>query len=210
MAPVNTRTVRIRLLSISNSGSSVDAYFDDVSFSSIITLPIELLNFDVEENNNQVYFNWTTGSEINNNYFTLERSNNDVRWETVTYIAGQGSTADVTDYTFETEYNADQKYYRLKQTDYDGTYTYSKTVIAQQKSPESTYKSYPSAMNGILNIEGDFNIDDFGLFNSKGEVVTNLNNVSSQSGLTIIDVSGLQKGMYIIRINNFTQKVFKM
>ena len=87
-------------------------------------LPIELLSFGVESNDtNDVVVEWTTASQSNNDYFTVQRSVDGYEWEEVTKITGCGNCNSQIDYIYldRDPYNG-VSYYRLMQTDYDGNF----------------------------------------------------------------------------------------
>jgi hypothetical protein len=91
------------------------------------TLPIEMSSFTVQkEANNLVKLNWVTQTEINNNYFNVERSLNGVNWESINSYKGAGTSTVSHSYTSnDTKPSNGINYYRIKQTDFDGHYTYS-------------------------------------------------------------------------------------
>ncbi|MCO6501027.1 MAG: T9SS type A sorting domain-containing protein [Vicingus serpentipes] len=95
------------------------------SCSSGITLPIELASFEVNCISGRVDLNWTTLTEINNNYFTVERSQDGINWQEVTRVNGAGNSNQLLSYK-ATDNNAliGTSYYRLKQTDFDGVFKY--------------------------------------------------------------------------------------
>jgi hypothetical protein len=90
-----------------------------------IPLPIELVefiaNYDAVNNSNKVH--WTTNSERLNDHFTLERSGDAVNWKIINQQAGAENATGLLNYTFEdfTYEPGTVNYYRLSQTDYDGT-----------------------------------------------------------------------------------------
>ncbi len=88
-------------------------------------LPIELLHFTASSSNNEVVINWATAAEINNDFFTIEKSRDGSSWEVVDYITGAGNSNYMIEYSY-TDANASEgiSYYRLKQTDYDGQFEY--------------------------------------------------------------------------------------
>ena len=97
-------------------------------------LPIELLYFRAKFNNGQVEFNWATATEINNDYFTIERSQDGNSFVEIFRKPGAGNS------TSRLEYSATDNapvsgtsYYRLKQTDYDGKYEYFPTQSVENK-----------------------------------------------------------------------------
>jgi len=94
-----------------------------------VVLPIELLTFNAKYTNDDVLINWATASEINNDYFTIERSKDAKVFEPVTNYPGAGNSNRIIHYetTDYTPYDG-KSYYRLKQTDFDNTVSYSEIV----------------------------------------------------------------------------------
>lgn len=92
-------------------------------------LPIELIFFSGKVENNTIDLNWATASEINNDYFTIERSLNAIDFEEALIIDGAGNSSHTIYYSVVDESPLEgTSYYRLKQTDFDGKYEYSKVV----------------------------------------------------------------------------------
>jgi hypothetical protein len=93
-------------------------------------LPVELLFFTAQVNQqNIVVLNWATASELNNDFYTVERSLDGLSWELVDIVNGSGTTPLRNDYsTRDLRPYSGLSYYRLKQTDFDGTFEYSNIV----------------------------------------------------------------------------------
>ena len=95
-------------------------------------LPIELIEFNAIKQDESVELNWVTGSEINNDFFIVEKSNDGETFKEILEVDGAGNSTDMISYE---ELDKDPfngiNYYRLKQVDFDGTFTYSdiKTVV---------------------------------------------------------------------------------
>lgn len=89
----------------------------------VIALPIELVSFTAIQSNDYVELNWITAAEINNDFFTLERSIDGTSWEVVTYINGAGDSNQMLTYQYR-DYMPYEgvSYYRLTQTDFDGQF----------------------------------------------------------------------------------------
>ena len=85
---------------------------------------IELLFFNAKlENNTYVDLTWSTASEINNDYFTIERSQNGVYFQEFDIVEGAGNSTHKINYSLIDRDPFDGiSYYRLKQTDYDGKF----------------------------------------------------------------------------------------
>jgi acylphosphatase len=90
-----------------------------------VPLPIELLSFEAKLDNQSVIVTWKTASEINNDYFSVERSSNGIDFEIIKTVRGAGNSTVVNAYSY-TDHSIlpGTSYYRLKQTDYDGHFEY--------------------------------------------------------------------------------------
>lgn len=92
-------------------------------------LPISLLEFKAEKEADNIHIEWSTSSETNNDYFTLERSDESKTFETIATIDGAGNSNEILNYRFEDKNpEPGMNYYRLKQTDYNGDFEYFKIV----------------------------------------------------------------------------------
>jgi hypothetical protein len=92
------------------------------SSSSSCALPVELLNFSAKAlGKYQVLLNWSTATELNNDFFSIERSLDGIHFYPLAKVAGYGNSHKVTSYNYTDEVSVyDILYYRLKQTDIDG------------------------------------------------------------------------------------------
>ncbi|MGQ0827450.1 MAG: T9SS type A sorting domain-containing protein [Bacteroidota bacterium] len=95
-----------------------------------VPLPIELTAFSAERCDSYVCLTWQTAAETNNDYFTIERSLNIADFEKMGIIDGAGNSTSILNYSLidENPYKG-SSYYRLKQTDFDGKFTYSNIVM---------------------------------------------------------------------------------
>jgi hypothetical protein len=116
---------------------------------NLVTLPVELLSFNAIKNGDKVDAFWTTVSELNNDYFTLERSKDGVSFETVVTIDGAGNSNYILNYT-ETDFSPYDgiSYYRLKQTDFNGSSSYSQIVSVNYIFNEDNLIVYPNPSDG--------------------------------------------------------------
>lgn len=111
------------------------------AFEYIVLLPVELIYFDgIKVNENNQLF-WTTATEINNDFFTLEKTKDGINFETVCIVNGSGSTSESSNYlTYDYHVEKIINYYRLKQTDYDGESTYSDLISIDNRTSDSDRK----------------------------------------------------------------------
>lgn len=113
-------------------------------------LPIELISFNAKENEDQVDLSWVTATEINNDFFTIERSATGRDFEAIAFVDGAGNSNKVLSYSLTDEQPLDGvSYYRLKQTDFNGEYAYSDIVAVEFDVQESrVWTVYPNPGNG--------------------------------------------------------------
>ncbi|MFA9212221.1 MAG: SBBP repeat-containing protein [Candidatus Methylacidiphilales bacterium] len=133
-------------------GGDQDVYI--AKYSNTGTLPIKLLSFTATLANENVHCTWETASEINNDYFTIERSKDGNGFEAVGNIKGQENSNRNMHYSY-TDYNpfSGISYYRLKQTDFDGKYTYSEIKkVGLDKELASKISLYYDNNNPIVKI----------------------------------------------------------
>lgn len=100
----------------------LDALCDFMSNGGDFPLPVELLAFEARVTEPAVELTWSTATELNNDFFTLERSVDGINFDVIAAVAGMGTTNETSHYEF-TDSNPllGMAYYRLSQTDFDGT-----------------------------------------------------------------------------------------
>lgn len=177
-------------------------------------LPIRLVSFNVtSEDERTVKLEWETVSELNNAFFTVERSLDGYNWETVKTIEGAGDSSSKLYYsTVDENPYSGLSFYRLKQTDIDGKSEYSSVRAVNLKTLESNrLKIYPNPTNNQVNIIGEkFQLDEIIIFNSAGQNVSSLTTITQPNEKTItIDLSSLSKGIYFIKTNTGSHKFYK-
>ncbi|PCI98151.1 MAG: hypothetical protein COB15_06550 [Flavobacteriales bacterium] len=121
------------------------SYNNRFTLGSIETvLPVELSQFDVSCQNDNTELNWSTSSEINNDYFTVERSTDAINFETIGTVNGSGNSSTMHNYFWSDDNPINgTAYYRLKQTDFNGAFEYHEVTAV--KCSRGTYISiYPN------------------------------------------------------------------
>ncbi len=157
-------------------------------------LPIELLNFSAEVNEHSIDLLWSTASERNNDYFTIQRSKEGHEFESITQIYGaaNGDSNQQLNYFFNDVHPFDGvSYYRLKQTDFDGLSTLS-NVIKVDRNQIKRLVVYPNPASSTQTISTSFT-GSFHVFNSVGELVIQSNNTNS------LNFKELAPGVYIVK-----------
>ena len=101
------------------------------------SLPIDLISFSGEALYNHNLLQWVTATETNNDYFTLEKSLNGTHFEFIGTVDGAGNSTTIKQYLYkDIKPDVGISYYRLKQTDFDGSFAYS-DIIALQRNNKS-------------------------------------------------------------------------
>lgn len=125
-------TLPTKCLSIDSSGYIYAATDDGIYRAGGRTVPVELISFTAEVNNDKVLLRWITATETNNQGFEVQRTEvRDQRsdWEKIGFVEGKGTTTEENIYNYEdNNIETGEYYYRLKQIDYDGSYEYSQEV----------------------------------------------------------------------------------
>jgi len=186
------------------------AYIDHVRITIHYdeSLPVNLISFTAGCKKEGINLEWITASEVNCDYFEIQRSADGFNWEMIGKITGNGTTSSVSKYVFTDPSPFDGiTYYRLKQFDFDGTEYFLPVVGIRtgcfQRNDE--LKIYPNPVSDILhvNYKAITQIElSLELFNQNGQVVKTLS-LDSQPGENQfkIDVSGLQSNtIYTITI----------
>ena len=117
-----------------------------------ISLPIELLSFYGKNDGEKNLLNWTTATEVNNQYFTLEHSPDGINFSGIEIIQGAGNSSYAINYKAADNHPYNKTYYRLKQTDFDGKFSISQTIAISTKDKSLQLTTYPNPVTDILNI----------------------------------------------------------
>ena len=175
-------------------------------------LPIDLLSFNATPfENSSVKIDWQTTTEINNDYFTIERSIDVIDWETVNQIDGAGNSSNLIAYhKLDKEPYAGTSYYRLKQTDFDGKFSYSKTATVTIKTVNSI-SIYPNPAQNQIIISGDKNeMKSLQIYTALGKNATKLTSIIQRSETRlVVDISKLNSGIYFLKTETTANKIYK-
>ena len=189
-------------------GGSYDGFSSFSLCAPSDALPITLLSFSGKNEGQTNLLEWITASEINNDYFTLERSSDAQNFGFVGKVKGAGNSTSQLHYSFTDDRPYLRTYYRLKQTDYDGKFSYSDIIVLNLVSADGII-IYPNPVTDLLNIvysgeEGkSFEIE---LYNVEGGLIYNTNSyLEKENGSITIPFNSLASGVYFISIASFTE-----
>lgn len=188
---------------------------DDGSFGGggSFTLPVELISFTLKNEGNSVILEWSTASELNNDFFTVERSSDGKNFSRLGQVKGMGTVSHLTDYSFIDKNNYSEiNFYRLSQTDFDGTSEMLgiKSVRARLNGGPN-YTIYPNPAQDVISITSpsgrvkSLNILDFSgksvLKLSQDQIEVEINISSVKSGVYLLQWTDFQDAMYSRRLS---------
>ena len=195
--------------------SSVNSNWGNENFTLAATnatfppLPVDIISFNGQCDNNFPQIEFVVASQINNEFFTIERSVNLIDWEEVGYIAGGGTTNEIITYNWSEEALLNgTKYYRLSLTDINDDVKYSNPIAIECEN-EIDFHLYPNPAFNFINIA--FNFDYFqneetnlNIRTLTGKIIKSVP-VSLSKGYNNmeIDLKDLPKGIYLLTINSF-------
>jgi hypothetical protein len=178
-------------------------------------IPVELVSFNASLDKNNVVVTWQTATELNSSYFDVERKVSGSEWNSIGRVTAAGNSTRTIDYRFVDENIAGTiSFYRLKQVDLDGSFTYSQEVEVNTAIPTSfnLSQNYPNPFNPTTKINYSVPFDSkvtISVYSITGELVMELVNDNVSAGSYSVDFNGsnLASGMYIYKMTagNFTQ-----
>jgi hypothetical protein len=178
----------------------------------VYPLPVQLASSSLSCENNRVLVNWETASEKNNDYFTLSYSEDGKNWRPVKTVEGAGNSTKSISYEEELKnISSGISYFRLSQTDFDGTTEILNTFTANC-GETSILKSYPNPADDKVYLSSSENLIDakVELYDLNGAKYNTIFSPSSNN-YGEIDVSYLESGVYLLRVTtNKGQDVVKV
>jgi hypothetical protein len=222
---VNTLMYRTGAINTFNSSEvrQTSLFFKAFNLTnSNIALPIELISFNAKLKNDNVSITWSTAAEVNNDYFTIERSTDGENFEALFTKRGAGNS------TVTIEYEANDpnpldgySYYRLKQTDFDGKFSYSAVETVKNKGGNDIDQEQIEITSISPNpFTEEFKIDfilkqktsvEINMISTKGELIFKDIMIAEDgyNSYTYTDSKGLSPGYYFLTISYKDQKVTK-
>jgi len=186
----------------------------DLVFQTYVcpVLPIKLENFEASRNdNNQIEIFWTTASELNNNFFTVEKSRDGIIFIELTMIEGAGTSFTPLNYqTEDANPFPGTNYYRLKQTDFNGEVSYSTIISVQPEQSVLNVSSYydPNSSTLIVTIHSaTTETANVKLYDVAG-IRIQLLEVATNSEFRI-GVQDFQAGIYFLKVNTGSKSIIQ-
>lgn len=176
-----------------------------ISASNTIPVPIELYEFKGTKTNDAVHLTWSTATETNNDHFTIERSENATDFYELKVLKGAGNSSKPLNYSFN-DYNPvnNVAYYRLKQTDFNGRYSYSRTIaVISTKDDKLSVAPNPANDAVIITYNCEASSEELmNIYDYKGNIVLSKRLICSEGlNKAQVDISELNPGMYMVFVS---------
>lgn len=178
-------------------------YLSDIYFCPLQgVLPVTFISYKLRVTGSSVRLDWSTSEELNNSFFTVQRSKDGRDWENIAFLPGAGNSQGLIEYS-HTDQSAlsGESYYRIRQTDFDGTFSFSELLRADVSKVETALNLKPNPSNEVLQLsfEGDLqNYLSYEISDMQGQ--TQLSGTINQSDISIETVH-IPSGIYLIRVN---------
>ena len=182
------------------------------------SLPVELINFNAKRGSTgEVLLNWATANEQNSSHFEIEKQVPGDTFRRIGEVASAGNSTVTLSYDFvDRTVMAPTVYYRLRQVDLDGSFSYSRVVEVNFDNLTTQFAIYPNPVEDILNVEAtqtEAGTVKFELSDLNGRVLRR-GNWDTTTGNLQVEVTSQSTGIYHLTIENetgirYTQKVLK-
>lgn len=172
--------------------------------TSIISLPVGLISFEATVIDKRVKIDWSTSSETNNDFFSIQKSLDGITWVPFATVKSAGNSSLRKDYSiYDNSPVSGKQFYRLKQTDLNGAYKFSDIRSATIKSDgKGKILLYP---NPTVADNFTIRVDAPSISNSSIKVYDLSGRILIETRLTStsmpVDVSKLSRGYYVVQVN---------
>lgn len=183
-----------------------------VHYQTYTPLPVGMTDFTATASDKEVFLKWETASEQNNDYFTLERSQDMEIWESIGTVKGSGNSSTPVKYEFvDRQPLSGYSYYRLSQTDFDGTREYlgvQAARVIEKVSDALTATPNPTAGSVEFQLSPD-EMGDILISDLLGRNLTSEAEISYENGILKIGLERIHSGALVIRCGDRSTIVVK-
>lgn len=179
---------------VGNNGSR---YSSSIPNFTVSVFPVEFLYFSAETEGNTAILTWATASELNNDFFSVEKSHDGLTYKEAGQVNGAGTSQEMNTYSFRDEQAMTGKsYYRLRQVDFDGQFAYSNVVEVTVVNESGFFQFSPNPVQDLLSIEVASE-GSASIYALNGQLVKE---TKLYPGLNRVDLGQLQAGIYLLSV----------
>ena len=163
-------------------------------------LPVELVSFDVKAMSDYNLLTWQSATEINNDYFEVEHSEDGKKFKVVSRVNGSGNSTEINSYSYKDKnLSSGLHYYRLKQVDYDGDYAFSALKVIEREEVSNQITIFPNPTIGIIYFSNP--VSHVKVFDTSGKLIMSISQKVEQ-----LDMNHLIPGIYYIEMDRSSDK----
>ncbi len=204
------------------NGSGIQSLYAtrQLALSNGTTLPVKWLTLNASQlDNYNTEVNWSTAKETNNAFFEIEFSTDNQHFNVVYKIAGKGNSQIINNYKWTHYFSKgvlEYCYYRIKQTDFDGAFSYSKTIYLHTQLPWRLNAVYPNPFSGQINLDVSVNVPvllHIQVINLFGSTAFQTSIQVNTTGTYVLDLNILTPGIYFLYLSeksNTFQSLYKL
>ena len=203
VVPLATSTICFRIYGYNAGNSDASSWsFDDIVIAGTDALPVTFTKFFIGQSDTESYLSWDTELELDNDYFSIERSSNSRDFSEIGQVKGAGTSNVPHDYAYTDAHPREGKnYYRLRQVDFNGKFTFSPIVTATfSKSHQMTLA--PSLATQTLNIQLQTPSKEDGswqVFDMSGRRLLS-GEILAETAEQPVNIAALPGGAYVLRL----------
>ncbi|MFK7905978.1 MAG: cadherin-like domain-containing protein, partial [Chitinophagales bacterium] len=203
---LETPNYSVRITQLNTGGSRI---IDGVVFDCV-TLPIELVSFEGEILQDGNLLKWVTASEVNNDFFSLQRSLEGTNFDKIHMVDGAGTSTTVNSYSYmDRDAGAGIQYYRLQQTDFDGNSTTSNVIALQRGEMDGGFDIISvKPLGNYQNTTIDFQVPAIGkvtakIFDVSARLLHTTSMEASEGVNTLqLNMSNYLEGIYLLQLQH--------
>jgi len=202
------KTIQIRFTFLTPNQSATLIFDDFYSNPELIPLPVTFTSFNAKKLNAGTQLNWKVGTEENLKGYEIEKSANGREFTSVGFVPATGQAA----YTFtDAQINQGTVFYRIRNVDIDGQFKYSNILSLKNGASNLILRAFPLPASNKLTIQHEavFNSGRINISTADGSIVKRI--IPAKGSLeTIINLSGLKSGVYVLLFDSGNGKIQTM
>ena len=197
------------------SAGGYDIFVEKLSQTS--ALPVTWLNFNGVLRNNETYLNWSTANEFNSKGFEVQKSMDGQTFADIGFVEGAGNSSIINNYSYtDAKVQSGTNYYRLKQVDLDGRFSYSSVIQIEYSSFKWAVLGNPVANNSWVQLQLDKKANvSLQIISINGAIIKTINkgNIAAGTYSIQLNLPNTNTNMYIVRLvvngETFSKKIIK-
>lgn len=206
-ASITALTIRFENATGAHNNPTVQAIgIGNVTFQKLTALPVTFISFSATAEKQKTVLKWQTASEVNNSHFEIEKNHENNGWTMIGKVAPNNFTTGTREYTYiDPNTNPGINFYRIRQVDIDGSYTYSNIASIQRYTPGILAEVFPNpvgAQSKIVIYSSRKTTVKIELFDGIGRKLHSKNCPIEQgtNEIALKDLSHLQRGHYVLYV----------